>query len=127
MRVAAGIVLFAVLAGCAAPVESPISAIRVRVHSGPTCPVVSDPPDPECDDRPVEGAQIVVRDGAGAEVARMTSGADGTAAIDLAPGRYVLVPQPVEGLLGTGPSVTVTVVSGVDAELVTIDYDTGIR
>ena len=61
------------------------------------------------------------------QVGRMRTDAGGEAAIELAPGRYVLVPQPVEGLLGTAQPVTVTVRSGVDAELLTIEYDTGIR
>ena len=127
MNVAVGVVLAVVLVGCAAPAESAGSAIQVTVHAGPTCPVVSDPPDPDCDDRPVEGAVIVVQDESGAEVTRMTSDGDGAAAVELAPGRYVLVAQSVDGLMGTAQPVTVTLVRGLEAELVTITYDTGIR
>jgi hypothetical protein len=119
--------LVVMLAGCAPIAPDGMSAVQVSVLAGPTCPVVSDPPDPDCDDRPIEGAEIIIQDEDGAEVARMTTDGDGAAAIELAPGRYVLVPQPVEALLGTPPPVSVTVVSGVDAELVRIAYDTGIR
>jgi hypothetical protein len=57
----------------------------------------------------------------------VTTDADGAAAIELIPGRYILVPQPVEGLMGTPQPITVTLISGVDAELLTVEYDTGIR
>ena len=102
-------------------------AVRVVAVAGPTCPVVSDPPDPNCDDRPVDGAVIVVRDEGGGEVARMTTDADGNATLELAPGRYVLVPQPVEGLMGTAAPIEVTVVEGAAGEPVMVAYDTGIR
>lgn len=127
MYIPIGVLFLAALVGCTAPVPSPASAIQVTAVAGPTCPVVSDPPDPDCDDRLVEGAEIVVQDEAGAQVARITTDADGTATVNLPPGRYVLVPQPVEGLMGTAPSVSVILVSGVDAEPVVIAYDTGIR
>lgn len=127
MHMLPGVVLVAILVGCTAPAPSSASTIRITALAGPTCPVVSDPPDPDCDDRPVEGAVIVVQDEAGAEVARMATDAAGTAAVELPPGRYVLVPLPVEGLMGTAPPVTVTLVGGADAEPVVIAYDTGIR
>ena len=40
--------------------------------------VVTDPPDPSCEDRPVAGADIVVRNASGDEVARARSADDGT-------------------------------------------------
>ena len=123
----ATLALALVLAGCGGPADTAAGAIQVRALAGPTCPVVSDPPDPDCDDRPVEGAGIIIRDEEGAEVGRMTTDGEGTAAIELPPGRYSLVPQAVEGLMGTPEPVTVTVVEGVEAEPVTIGYDTGIR
>ena len=39
--------------------------IAGRVLSGPTCPVQKDPPDPDCADRPVTGAVLVVFDSNG--------------------------------------------------------------
>jgi hypothetical protein len=103
------------------------NGIRGVVVAGPTCPVVTDPPDPACADRPVEGAVIVVVNGSGAEVARATSAADGTFAIGLAPGAYRVVPQDVEGLMGTADSQDVAVVAGEPMAELTIAYDTGIR
>ena len=83
--------------------------MAISVVAGPTCPVVSDPPDPECADRPVAGAVIVVQDDEGKEVARVTTDEDGAGSIELAPGAYRLVPQPVEGLMGTAQTTELTV------------------
>ena len=100
-------------------------AVPVLVRAGPTCPVVTDPPDPECDDRPVAGAELVVLGGAGRAVARARTDADGRATLSLRPGTYTLRARPVSGLLGT-PADQPLVVSERPAELVVV-YDTGIR
>lgn len=113
------------LAGCA-PQAAPTAMLRGVALAGPTCPVVRDPPDPACDDRPVAGAQIVVRDAAGIEVARVTTGEDGRFAMALPPGRYVVAPQAVEGLMGTAATIAVELTEGQNAQI-TISYDTGIR
>ena len=114
------------LAACQAPATAD-QAITGIVTAGPVCPVVTDPPDPSCEDRPVAGAEIVVRDEAGEMIARVRTADDGTFSIPVAAGRYELVPQPVEGLLGTAASVEATVVDGVPSEPIQISYDTGIR
>ena len=113
------------LACCQAPASD--QTITGIVTAGPVCPVVTDPPDPDCEDRPVAGAEIVVRNAAGDEVARARSADDGTFAVSVAAGRYELVPQPVEGLMGTAAVVEVDVRDGVPGEPVEIIYDTGIR
>jgi len=97
------------------------------VLAGPTCPVVRDPPDPACEDRPVAGAEIVVVDVQGQEVARASSDAEGQFSLALAAGEYQLVPQPVDGLLGTASPMPIVVVEGEPLEPVTFLYDTGIR
>lgn len=94
--------------------------------AGPTCPVVTDPPQSGCEARPVEGARLAIVDEAGDEVATATTGADGRFQVDLAPGTYEIQPQPVEGLMHTAAPVTVNVPLDEPAE-VTISYDTGIR
>ena len=68
---------------------------------------------------------MVVVSSAGLEVARVTSAADGTFTVPLAPGRYRLVPQPVQGLMGTAPEQAFTV--GQKDPKLTVSYDTGIR
>ncbi|MEX0630571.1 MAG: carboxypeptidase-like regulatory domain-containing protein [Chloroflexota bacterium] len=106
------------------PAESGVSG---TVTAGPTCPVVTDPPDPSCADRPVEGAVLVVTTLAGVEVDRTTSDAEGRFALSLAPGAYRLEPQPVDGLMGTAAPVEFTVEPGAPALDLVIGYDTGIR
>jgi hypothetical protein len=107
----------------------PVAATGIRglVLAGPTCPVVTDPPDPGCAERPVAGAVLIVVDGAGAEVGRVTSAADGSFAIALAPGAYRVIPQPVDGLMGTAGQVDVRVEAGEPSAQVAVAYDTGIR
>lgn len=103
------------------------ASVRGVVLAGPTCPVVTDPPDPSCADRPVEGAVLVVTTPDGEEVGRATSDADGAFELALAPGTYRLVPQPVEGLMGTAEEVEFTVLADAPAVELTVAYDTGIR
>ncbi|HEV7200642.1 MAG TPA: hypothetical protein VGO32_07555 [Candidatus Limnocylindria bacterium] len=103
------------------------TAVRGTVVAGPTCPVMTDPPDPSCADRPVSDAELVVLTGDGAEVARTTSATDGTFAIALASGAYRLEPQPVEGLMGTAEPIEFSVVWGMPIPELVVSYDTGIR
>jgi len=119
------LVLLAVSACSPAAVDGP--TIRGTVSAGPVCPVVTDPPDPACDDRPIAGAEMIVRNEAGEDVARVRSMEDGTFAIELAPGRYQFEPQPVDGMMGTAAPIEVIVVAGPDPEPITVSYDTGIR
>jgi hypothetical protein len=103
--------------------------IAGRAVAGPICPVVQDPPDPACADRPVAGALIVIRGGDGAEVARATTAADGTFLVGLpGGGTWTVEPQPVEGLPGTAPAVAVRVPDLVSSwAAADVTYDTGIR
>ena len=94
--------------------------------AGPTCPVVTDPPQSGCDARPVADATLLIIDDEGGQVATVTTGDDGRFRLDLPPGTYTVQPQPVDGLMGTAPPVSVTLVSG-QSEQVTVSYDTGIR
>lgn len=103
------------------------TGVRGKVTAGPTCPVVMEPPNPACADRPVAGAVLVFRDASGVEVARVTSAGDGTFSVELAPGAYDLVPQPFHGLMGTPQAMKVGVVAGQPMTAVTVSYDTGIR
>ncbi len=110
--------------GSALPDHTGISGMAT---AGPTCPVVTEPPDPACADRPVAGATLVVTDLAGSEIARTVTDADGRFTIELAPGTYRLVPQPVEGLMGTAAVVNVTVEAQGLLTGLLVGYDTGIR
>jgi len=102
------------------------TGVSGMVTAGPTCPVVTNPPNPNCAERPVAGAELVILDPDGNEVARTSAGEDGTFNIELAPGSYRIVPQPVDGLMGTAAPVDFVVDAGEPTEL-QISYDTGIR
>ena len=102
------------------------TGIRGTALAGPLCPVETIPPDPACAPRPVVGAVVVIRDVSGAEVARTTTGADGSYLVELAPGGYIVEPRAVEGLMGTPGPQNVTVDEGVTST-VDLPYDTGIR
>ena len=102
------------------------TGIAARATAGPVCPVEKIPPDPACAARPVAGAVIVVRDPSGAEIARATTGADGTFFAELAHGGYVVEARPAKGLMGTPGPQNVTVDPGV-VSTIQLDYDTGIR
>jgi hypothetical protein len=95
-----------------------------RVTAGPTCPVER-PNDPACAPRIVAGAVLVFRDGAGKEVARVTTDGSGLFRLGLAAGDYTLEPQPVEGLMGTAQPMPFTVTDGVT--WLDVAFDTGIR
>lgn len=103
------------------------TGVRGTVTAGPTCPVLTDPPDPACAERPVAGAVLVFSDAAGTEVARVTSGADGNLAVALAPGTYQVTAEPVDGLMGTPAPMEVEVEAGQPMTELLVSYDTGIR
>ncbi|MEE8330592.1 MAG: hypothetical protein V3R84_02390 [Acidimicrobiia bacterium] len=107
------------------PVTGPAYEVSGYVHAGPTCPVMQDPPDPACDDRGVAAVLLVV-DELGAEVATVRTSSDGAFSLKVPPGRYSVVPQPVEGLLGTAEPLSFEVVAEPVTDL-DLAYDTGIR
>ncbi len=109
-----------------APVITGRTGIGGKATAGPVCPVERVPPDPGCAPRPMAGAVIVIRDASGAEVARVTTAADGTYFAALAPGRYNVEPQAAKGVLGVPGPAGVTVIDGFTTT-VDLGYDTGIR
>lgn len=125
--VAAGMLLLISLLGCQTPAEAATGTLRGEVVAGPVCPVATDPPDPDCEDRPVPGAELVIEvaDGDGGQV-RVLADENGLFEVPLAPGSYTLIPQPMEGLLGTAAPVTLEIAAGTTTEL-SVVYDTGIR
>lgn len=115
--------------GTSSPSPSPAGVtVTGIVEAGPVCPVER-PGDAACDPRPVEGARISIVGSAGSEVAHATSAVDGSFEVSLPPGEYELIPQAVEGILGTAPPIHIQVRPGgaVTPSPIELEYDTGIR
>ena len=108
------------------PVGAGQTGLLITAVSGPHCPVVSDPPDPACEPRPVADASVIIRDARGREVVPAATDPSGVLFIELVSGDYVVEAQPVDGFMGTPAAVQVTVVDGA-ATPVDLQYDTGIR
>jgi hypothetical protein len=119
------LLLTIVVAACSPPAAA-TGRLSGSAVAGPTCPVVTDPPQSGCAGRPVPDATLVIVDSSGNRVTTVTTDADGRFTLDLAPGSYEVQPQPVDGLMGTAPPVRVTITRDEPAE-VTLSYDTGIR
>jgi len=120
----------AVVLGACSPAPSPVAKVHLtgRATAGPVCPVEQVPPDPSCAPRPVAGAVLAIVTAAGAEVARARTAGDGSFAFDVPEGDYRLVPQPVEGLLGTAPPIEFSArLGGPQPAPLDVQYDTGIR
>lgn len=132
-------VVTATLAGCGDETEEPDTrasdatptpantGLTGRVLLGPQCPVetVDDP----CDDQPAAGVPVIVSEqlpgeayAAGEEVARTTTGADGTYRVAVAPGAYVVTAD--AGMSCEIMDATVTAGAYATAD---VPCDTGIR
>ena len=120
------LVVLAVLTGGCAPLQSDPGTFLVTAKAGPTCPVVTEPPDPGCADRNVAGAPIVVTraDGSGV-VAQGTTDARGRIKLTVPPGVYLVGAGDVEGLIAP-EALELEVASGGTTETV-LHYDTGMR
>jgi hypothetical protein len=129
MRLIVGLVaVLLVLTACDTSDPAQAGAIIVVAMAGPTCPVETDPPDPNCAPRPVAGAPIVVTlvGRGGSAVAEGETDANGRLTLALPAGNYVVTAGPVEGLIPPADPAVATVLAGVTTE-VAIGYDTGIR
>lgn len=100
--------------------------LHAVLASGPTCPVVTNPPDPACADRPVVNATVFVFNTNGDEVAQGTTGADGSITLQLPPGAYYVAPQMVPDFMGQAAAQAFSANGGDQVSLL-FSYDTGIR
>ena len=107
-----------------------LSGIRGTVVLGPTCPVMRNPPDPQCADKPYQTSISIFRAGdlTSATVqafASAESAADGTFQVSLPPGDYVL--GAVGGKVMPRCAQVPATVPATGYTEVTISCDTGIR
>lgn len=101
-----------------------LGKISGTILLGPTCPVMKDPPDQKCADKPIFG-EFIVKDIAGVnEIARFSTQQDGSFFVSLPAGEYSIES---ETPLGLGiQTYRIEVRAGEKSEY-TITFDTGIR
>ena len=93
---------------------------------GPTCPVVQDPPDPGCADKPYK-AMLAVTTVDGARVIKeFSSDAEGKFSVELPPGEYAIRSAVTANILPYCQSSTF-VIEAHGSSLVQVSCDTGIR
>jgi len=110
------------------PIPSPQainSGIVGNIVLGPTCPVMRNPPDPVCADKPYQATIIVKSANGQKEITRFTSKADGSFKVALVPATYLLVP--VSPSIYPRGLVQSVVVEKNKFTNVVISYDSGIR
>lgn len=97
LTLAAGLLIVAAC-GDQQPASAPDSGVTGVVHLGPQCPVQS--AQDQCDEQAAAGVTVTVSEQipgeayvAGKEVARTTTGTDGTFTVALAPGEYVVTAE----------------------------------
>jgi hypothetical protein len=102
------------------------SGIRGIVLLGPTCPVVSYPPDPACADRPFAANLVVTTSDRARLITTFSSAADGSFVVPLAPGEYA-----IRNAAGANPlphcSQDAVIVQPHAFTDITVSCDTGIR
>lgn len=127
-RLIFALIVLAVVACQPTPSSTASGAIDVQALAGPVCPVETDPPDPDCAPRPVEGAVVLVQpaDGRDIVIAQGTTDADGRVRLDVPPGDYIVIGAEAEGLMAAPEPVAVSVAVNQTVS-VALGYDTGIR
>ncbi|MDP8929185.1 MAG: MSCRAMM family adhesin SdrC [Actinomycetota bacterium] len=123
------VVIVTMAGGCVEP-STPLNAVIGTVVAAPTCPVEPAPgmsPTPGCAPIPLQGAELIVFDTDGMEVARTTSDSGGRYVLELRPGTYRLEPQPVAAYPATPDAVEFAVQTEHATPVDTVTYDTGIR
>jgi hypothetical protein len=112
-------------AGGGGGIASYQSGIRGTVLLGPICPVMRDPPDPNCADKPYPTTVSVSRVGSSAVFATAESSGQGKFELSLPPGDYT-VSAKGGSVMPTCQPVTVTV-GPKNYATANISCDTGIR
>ena len=122
-----GVVLL--LGACgAASGATPRSGIAGRVVAGPTCPVETVPPEPQCAPRPLVARLRIHRLGSRLPSTMLRSTKNGRFEVRLAPATYVVQALGQNGSFYPRPPAPVQVrVNTGRLTHITITYDTGIR
>jgi hypothetical protein len=104
-----------------------ISGIRGMVLLGPTCPVVTDPPDPKCADRPYATSLVVTTSDQSTVIKELQSDDTGNFSVEVDPGEYAIRSAAASNVLPYCSSGEVIKVNAGAYTETTVQCDTGIR
>ena len=96
------------------------------VQLGPICPVVIDPPDPSCEDKPYKTRLVLTTTDQAQVIKEFASNADGTFSLEAPPGKYAIRSAASENILPYCQADPFTLPANDSVE-VTVYCDTGIR
>ena len=113
------------VAGCTADVAPATGFLGGTVRLGPTCPVESDPPEPDCADRPY-AADLEVRTLDDRFVVAFRSGEEGTFWVEVPVGQYRIADAGEDAAPPTCSS-DVFVIRMDETTQVEVECDSGIR
>lgn len=108
------------------PVAEVWGSISGTVMLGPTCPVMREPPDPDCADRPYSGKFNLVKASNEQIVKTFNSDAQGKFSFAVTAGQYIIRPVSVAIFPRCSESDVIKVGPSANTE-VSISCDTGIR
>jgi hypothetical protein len=97
-----------------------------NVLLGPTCPVVMDPPDPQCADKPYQTSLAITTVDGARVLKEFSSREDGTFSVEMPPGEYAIRSAAVANILPYCQSAPFTLAVNGYVE-VAVSCDTGIR
>ncbi len=103
------------------------SGIRGVVFLGPICPVMKNPPEPKCADKPYKTSLVATTPDGGRVIKQFNSDATGNFRVDLAAGEYAIRSAATANILPRcGSSGAIKVVSSKYTDTI-VNCDTGIR
>ena len=101
-----------------------MATLTVLVRGAGFCTNLPTVPDPQCDPRPLSGAEVLVRDAQGVTLTKALTGSDGVASFTLPPGAFVAVASPVTGFAETARPAAFQARAG-EATRVVLTHNTG--
>ena len=103
------------------------SGIRGMVLLGPTCPVIREPPDPDCADRPYATTLVVTTSDQSRVIKEFQSNDTGKFRVQVNPGEYAIRSTAASNILPYCSSSEVIKVNASAYTETTVHCDTGIR
>ena len=101
--------------------------IKGIVMLGPTCPVMMNPPDPDCADRPFETTLVVTTADGTRELKQFTSDLLGKFQVELTPGQYAIRSAAIANVLPHCASDGIIDVAKEAYTEIVVSCDSGIR